>query len=225
MTTDPYPTNKSCPAACIFHERAQEYDSWYDNNPLFLTELNALKSISTDLPAPRMEIGTGPGRFAEHLQVSFGIDPAYAALQRAGKRDIMGIVGVGENLPLQEDRFGTLYLLFTLCFLKDPGRVLKECHRVLQSHGRLVIGMIPANSELGNTLIAKRKKGNPFYTHARFYTVAETMSILENTGFTLLESRSVQLSSNDTDTAQTSRPGMDEQAGFCILVSAKEKIS
>ncbi len=210
----------------VFQERAEEYNSWYDNSLLFTIEAKAFKHIATSLPQPRIEIGSGPGRFAEQLDVSLGIDPAPAALQHGMKRGIIGIAGVGEQLPLRPKSAGTLYLLFTLCFLAQPKSVLRQCLQVLKSDGRLVIGQVPLSSPWGQHLEQKKNQGNPYYRHARFYTAAETLRMLDETGFTLLESYSTLLqlpgSVKHTETAQ---PGMNEQAGFCILVAGKKEKS
>ena len=86
-------------AAHVFQERAAEYDSWYEDSLLFATELAALQQIASPLPGPKLEIGAGPGRFAEPLGVSVGIDPAPAALQRGLKRGIICVAAIGEQLP------------------------------------------------------------------------------------------------------------------------------
>ena len=39
-------------AARVFQERADEYDSWYEDSLLFTTELSALQQIATPLPDP-----------------------------------------------------------------------------------------------------------------------------------------------------------------------------
>ncbi|HHD63709.1 MAG TPA: class I SAM-dependent methyltransferase [Desulfobulbaceae bacterium] len=116
-------------ASRVFNDRAQEYDNWFDDSPLFTLELAALQELTTELPFPRLELGVGPGRFARHLNINIGIDPAPAALRIAAKRGIMGIAGIGEQLPLKTESIGTICMFFTLCFLTDPLTVLRECRR------------------------------------------------------------------------------------------------
>ena len=208
--------------ARVFQERADEYDSWYDDSPLFATELAALQQVAEDLPQPGIEIGAGPGRFAEQLGIGIGIDPAPAALQRGLKRGIMGIVGIGEQLPVLSETAGTVFLLFTLCFLEDPGRVFRECRRVLKTDGRLVIGMVPGNSSWGRYLEQKKHKGNPYYRYANFQTIASTLALLEQTGFSLLRSCSTLLQSPEGSISlEAPQPGSNEQAGFCVLLARK----
>lgn len=211
-------------AARVFQERADEYDSWYEDSLLFATELSALQQIAQPLPDPKIEIGAGPGRFAEQLGVTTGIDPAPAALQRALKRGIMGVAGIAEQLPIKSETAGTLFMLFTLCFLVDPEQVLNECNRVLKKNGRLVIGQVPVLSAWGQQLENKKKSGNLYYRHARFYTIAATLKMLKQANFTLLESYSTLLQPPDSiEKAETAQQGINEQAGFCILVAEKQE--
>jgi len=208
--------------ASVFQERADEYDSWYKDSLLFRIELSALQQIATPLPNPKVEIGAGPGRFAEQLEVTTGIDPAPAALQRALKRGIMCVVGIGEQLPISPEKAGTLFMLFTLCFLVDPCRVLDECNRALKKDGRLVIGHVPALSSWGQHLENKKNNKDPYYRHARFYTIADTLTMLKLTNFTLLESYSTLLQPPcNIERLETAQPGINEQAGFCVLVAEK----
>ena len=209
-------------AARVFQERAAEYDSWYEDSPLFATELAALQQVTADLPEPRIEIGAGPGRFAEQLGITVGIDPAPAALERGMKRGIMGVVGIGEQLPIRSESTGTVFLLFTLCFLENPSPVFQECRRVLIPEGRLVIGMVPGDSSWGRHLELKKHKGNPYYRYADFQTIASTLALLDTAGFSLCDSYSTLLQSpGGTISLEAPQPGSNEQAGFCVLLAKK----
>lgn len=210
--------------AAVFHERAKEYDSWYDDSPLFAIELSALKKAAKAAPYPRIEIGIGPGRFASQLGVTIGIDPALAALQLAHQKGIMSIAGIGEQLPLHRESAGTVFLLFTLCFLKETTAIFSECHRVLQKEGRLIIGVIPKESRWGIMLANKKKAGHPFYKYAQFRPLKDTINLLAGSGFTVTDSYSTLLQS-PTDLHDHEKPqnGYREEAGFVILVAEKKE--
>ncbi len=209
--------------ARTFNDRAEEYDRWFADSLLFDIELAALRAIKTELPRPRLEIGVGPGRFAVALNVGFGIDPAAALLQLAGSRGIMGINAIGEQLPLRSEAVGTIFLLFTFCFLADPAVVLRECSRVMKPGGRLVLGIIPQGSSWGVRLGKQGRAGHPYYRHARFRTIAETAALLAAHGFSLLESWSTLLQEPERQVIpEHPQAGTDEQAGFCVLVASRQ---
>ena len=213
-------------AANPFDTGCSEYDGWFESNPLFRIELAALRAVKTGLPHPFLEIGVGPGRFARELQVDFGIDPAVSPLQLARSRSIMGIRGIGEQLPVCSGCLGTVFILFTLCFLADPSLVLRECYRTLQQKGRLVIGLVPASSEWGKMIIRKKEENHPFYHAAHLRSIAEVKSMLAASGFSILESWSTLFQAPvDPPTIENPRPGHDEQAGFCVLVMTKKEAS
>lgn len=145
-------------AAHVFQERAAEYDNWYEDSLLFETELAALQQIASPLPVPKLEIGSGPGRFAEQLGVTVGIDPAPAALHRGLKRGIIGVAAIGEQLPLKSEATGTLFLLFTLCFLSDPKQVLKNAGGYSKVTGAWLSDKFRP-SRIGDNSLKIRKKG------------------------------------------------------------------
>ena len=210
--------------AAVYQQQADEYDNWFNNSPLFATELLALQSLENNLSFPRFEIGSGPGRFAAHLKVEIGIDPAPAALQHGLARGIMGVAGIAEQLPLADNSAGTLFLLFTLCFLADPRSALKECYRVLRPDGNLVISHFQANSPWGEWLKKKQRTGNPFYQYAHFFTTKEVTNLLHEAGFTLTLSRSTlfQLPGKVT---RVEKPisGINECGGVAVLLVHKEE--
>lgn len=203
-----------------FNEGAERYDEWYANNPAFAIELAALRASFMKLPEPRLEIGVGPGRFALALQVEFGLDPAIAPLRLAARRNIMAINGLGEQLPVRSRAIGTVYLLFTLCFLPDPGKVLRECSRILLPGGRLIIGLIPAGSSWGKRVSDRGRKNDPYYRHARVRTVGDTVRLLADNGFCVLESWSTLFQAPARELQpEEPVPGVAEDAGFCVLIT------
>jgi ubiquinone/menaquinone biosynthesis C-methylase UbiE len=207
-----------------FDALSSEYDGWFDNNPIFRIELAALHAVREILPHPFMEIGVGPGRFARKLNIDIGIDPAISPLKLARSRSILGIRAIGEQLPIRSGSIGTVFILFTLCFLADPVAVLQECARIMQRDGRLVIGMIPGLSGWGQVLAGKKKENNPFYRHAQLRSIAEVCAMLSGTGFSIIESWSTLFQSPDGALADESpRQGHEEHAGFCVLVMTKEE--
>lgn len=207
-------------AAGVFDERAAEYDGWFENSLLFAIERAALQELTTPLLDPKLEIGVGPGRFAEALGVAFGIDPALAPLAFAGKRGVRVSQAVGEALPYAGQSMQTVLLLFTFCFLADPRPVLWECRRVLKPGGHLVLGLIVAASPWGRMLQQKKEAGHPFYQQARFYAPDEVEQYLTECGFVVAERRSSLIQPPEALwEMEHSQAGLVSQAGFAVLVA------
>ena len=208
--------------SAVFDQRADEYDSWFDDSLLFAIELDALTSLATPLAAPKLEIGVGPGRFAAALGANFGLDPALAPLHLAASRGIVPAQAIGEELPIMAGSTGTVFLLFTLCFVAEPLRVLRECGRILRPGGNLVAGIIPAQSPWGLHLAAKGKAGNPYYRHARFRDPETVQTWLDASGFAIRECRSSLRQPPEALAAfEPSQPGITPEAGFVVIVAGK----
>lgn len=170
----------------IFDQYADRYDTWFERMPgqeIFRLELAGLKRALKGAPRPWLEVGVGTGRFAKKLAVDEGVDPAAAVLEHAKKRGIKVTQAPAEALPFPDASFGTLLLIITLCFLDKPEVGLSECYRVLCDDGRLILGMIPADSPWGRYYLKRKEAGHIFYSQATFYTVTEASSMLESQGF------------------------------------------
>jgi len=211
----------------VFDERAEEYDTWFDNSLLFAIEQAAIQSLNIGLSQPALEVGVGPGRFAEALQIPLGIDPAMAPLYLAKKRGLSTCQAKAEELPFATSSLGAIYLLFTLCFLHSPDHFLEECVRVLRPEAPLIIGLVPADSSWGLLLRRKKEHGHPFYQGARFWTLAQVQQLLTRHGFQILQSTSTLYQTPEKLVAlEKARPGMDEEAGFVVMVARhREKLA
>jgi ubiquinone/menaquinone biosynthesis C-methylase UbiE len=209
--------------SAVFHTRAKEYDSWFDDSLLFDIETAAICSLAIPVKSPSLEIGVGPGRFAKTFGSTIGIDPALAPLQFAKSRNIAVCQAVGEALPFTGNSIARVSLFFTLCFVQDPAAVLRESYRVLKDRAHLVLGFVPATSQWGKKLLQKKEDGHPFYEHARFLSVEEIETLLAEQNFCLSASVSTlyQAPGNVTQ-MEAPRPGMDEGAGFVVVSATKD---
>lgn len=177
----------------VFDAQATAYDAWYETpfgRAAFAEEVDALRPLLVDLPHLRVEMGVGTGRFAAALGVEVGVDPARAALTLARARGVLVVQGVGEALPFREHAFGAVLLSFTLCFLAEPVRALREARRALRPDGALVLGFVPAEGPWGRHYQALAVRGHPFYARARFFTRAEVAALLAEAGFAIVHRRS-----------------------------------
>ncbi|MDE3083138.1 MAG: class I SAM-dependent methyltransferase [Acidobacteriota bacterium] len=165
---------------------------------------------------PRLEVGVGSGRFAAALGVEFGIDPAPGALALAARRGVRVVVGRAEELPFATACFSAVLVVMTLCFVDSPERALLEIRRVLAPGGRIVLGTVARESELGTRYASLAAEGHPFYSRARFLRLADQVALLEGAGFELVAARSALVA--DVGPADPPyRPGVVPGAGFVAL--------
>lgn len=164
----------------IFDKHYKRYDVWHDKHKFaYLSELRAIRKV---LPkkGKGLEIGVGTGRFAAPLGIKFGIDPSEHMIKLAGQRGVDTRLGIGESLPVGDDIFDYVAIIITICFVKEPKKVLKEARRALKKKGKIIIGIINKDSFLGEFY---QKKKSVFYKEANFFNVREITDLLKNTGF------------------------------------------
>ncbi len=180
-------------AGRIFDRLAERYDSWYDRNPdLFEAEVKTVHPPSS----PSLEIGCGSGRFMQWLGIDVGVDVSASMLEIARRRGSEVALADGSSLPFRSEAFSSIYLIFTLCFLDEPERVLKEAWRVLRLDGFLVTCIVPLDSGLGKEYFSKN---SPFYRVARLYREEEVRKMLESSGFEVTEVRKTTLKHSEND--------------------------
>ncbi|MBL7130983.1 MAG: class I SAM-dependent methyltransferase [Candidatus Omnitrophica bacterium] len=164
----------------IFDRYYKKYDAWYDRNKFaYLSELKAIRKV---LPkrGEGLEIGVGTGKFAAPLKITIGIDPSKNMIDIAQKRGVDAHLGTGERLPFRNAVFDYVAIIITICFVKDPQKVLKESRRVLKKNGKIIVGIIDKDNFLGKYY---QKKKSIFYKQAKFFNVKEVRNLLNNAGF------------------------------------------
>ncbi len=162
----------------VFDMYPERYDSWYDEHAeLFEIELEVIRHPDP----PSIEVGVGTGRFCERLQIDVGIDISSGVL-RIARRRCEVVKAHASFLPFRDRVFSTAYLIFTLCFLKDPFAALREIGRVLKQDGKLIVCIVPRDSGLGKLYSSK---DSPFYRVATLYTEREVESLLRRAKFSI----------------------------------------
>jgi ubiquinone/menaquinone biosynthesis C-methylase UbiE len=213
--------NRRMESESVFDKLTNQYDAWYDSaegRPLYESELRCLRPLVEASPGPILEIGVGTGRFAMHFPGVTGLDPSLNALKMAEKRGVKTVHGYGENLPFEDETFGCILIIVTLCFVENPIDVLRETKRVLRKGGSIIIGLVPKDSPWGAFYEEKKRAGHPFYSDARFYTFKEIENMLQTAGLKISRIRSTLLQRPD-DSRRIEEPveGNISGAGFLCM--------
>jgi SAM-dependent methyltransferase len=208
-----------------FDELAKEYDAWFDleGKLIFFIEAQAFRSLLSFLPKPWLEIGVGSGRFAQALGIETGIDTSPKLVRIARKRGINAFVSHGERRLFDEESFGTVFLIVTLCFLDSPVEVLKEAKRILVLGGKIVLGLVLKESPWGQFYQQKKDRGHRFYRYATFYSYDEVSKLLVKAGFVTERVISTLFQSPErVRRIEEPKEGHFPDAGFTIIVADKQ---
>lgn len=173
-------------AVTVFDEHAQEYDRWFDENVrLYQNEVDAVRRFIPRI-GDGIEIGVGTGRFAIPCGIRIGINPSASMTRIAKHRGMTVCRALGERLPFRNDQFDFVLLVTVICFVDNPSTLLREACRVLKPSGRIIIGFIDRNSNLGR-LYESHKDSDKFYRHARFNSVEQVVDCARQARFATLE--------------------------------------
>lgn len=208
-----------------FDAHADRYDQWFESprgRAIFALEAAALRELLGPKKGRWLEVGVGSGRFAVALGVEEGVDPSPAALAYAARRGVRTRLGRAEALPWPEAVFDGALMVVTICFVEDPSKALAECRRVLRPGGRLLTGLVPADSPWGRLYAQKARQGHLFYTPAKFYTCEQVARLAEAEGLAFRDARSALLAPPEAPEIDPSlRAGVVPGAGFVAMEFVK----
>ncbi|MBN1337389.1 MAG: class I SAM-dependent methyltransferase [Deltaproteobacteria bacterium] len=171
------------PRISAFEEHTEAYDAWFERHrDLYEAELCAVRALLPPRGAEILEVGVGSGRFAVPLGIRVGVEPSGRMADRARSLGIEVHEGVAEALPFHDGCFDAVLLVTTICFVDDVAAALQEARRVLKPGGRLVVGFVDRDSELGRRYEENRERSR-FYREATFFSPAELVTLLEAAGF------------------------------------------
>jgi len=203
----------------VFDKYYKKYDAWYDKHTFaFLSELKAIRKV---LPRNKkgLEIGVGTGRFASRLKIQYGVDPAENMLKIAKKRGIDVYRTRGERLPFDNSTLDYIAIIITLCFVKNPIKVLIEAKRILKRGGKVIIGIIDKDSFLGKIY---QEKKSLFYKQAHFFGVKEVANLLKMSGFGRISYyQTISKIPDKMNSVERPKKGFG-QGGF-VVISGKKK--
>jgi len=210
-----------------FDPLALKYDLWYEGpfgRSAFELEVGCLRELGERFNNS-LEVGVGTGRFAGALGVEFGVDPSVEMLRFAKERGIRCVQGVGESLPFKEGVFDRVLVVVSICFVKDPARVMEECRRVLKKEGYLLLGLILRESKWADFYIQKAREGHPIYRHATFYSFEQVKSMLKGAGFRIDKVLSTLIEEPQDEKPVSNRcvvEGFDPISGFTCIRATLE---
>lgn len=208
-----------------FDELVTPYDAWFeseDGRIVFEREVGCLLEVMSPLTGRWLEVGVGTGRFAAALGVTDGVDPSERMRALAERRGVRTVDATSECLPYRDRSFDGALMTTTLCFLANPARALQECYRVLKDSGRLVVGLIPANSPWGKLYTRKAAEGHPIYAAATFHTTEAVICLGSAARFKLREACSCLLAPPESlGNAEQRQKGIVPDAGFVAMAFAK----
>jgi ubiquinone/menaquinone biosynthesis C-methylase UbiE len=201
-----------------FNIYTEEYEKWFkENENTFQSELLAIRQV-VPIGKKGIEIGIGSGIFAEQLDIKFGIDPSEKMLDLARKRNLNVVNGFAENLPFPDESFDFAAFITSICFIKNPDKVIKEAYRILRKEGEIIIAFIDKHSKLGQ-ILDKEKDSSKFYSVASFCSVSEIIKIIENNEFKVSEIIQTLI---DIDVRLVEQPLEGFGKGSFVVIKAKK---
>ena len=166
----------------VFNKNTLEYDQWFHKHSfVYQSEILAIRQA---IPKNKtgIEIGAGTGRFAEPLNINFGVEPSENMARVAEQRGITVYRAYAENLPIDNATFDFALMVTTVCFLSDIPKAFSEVHRILKPQGEIILAIIDKNSALGKKY-EREKSSNKFYQDAHFHSTEELTELLRQAGF------------------------------------------
>lgn len=204
-----------------FISGADEYEEWFKiNDKLLASELAAIREL---LPAFRqgIEIGVGTGIFAARLGIKDGVEPSEAMAQEAREKDIKVFKGVAEDLPVKDGSYQLALMVTVECFLDDVRKAFSEVWRILDASGIFIIAFIDKATPLGQ-IYDENKHLDRNYQHAHFQTADEIESLLNASGFEVIDTRQTVFSLENIH--QEIKPGVGEGV-FAVMKARKLGLS
>ncbi len=207
-----------------FESQAWLYDAWYDANVnAFESEVLAIEAV---LPPAGVwaEVGVGTGRFAARFGIPLGIEPSEAMGALACRRGIRVLRARAEELPLESESLDAVFFVTTLCFVSDLHAALIEACRVLRPGGHCVLGLLPADSPLGE-LIHANPSGDVFFRHATLRTRDDVLRAIDVAGLVVEKAACTLIGPPDAFNLAVQQPIPGHGCGSFVVLRARKRMT
>ena len=137
--------------------------------------------------------------------------------------DIQMVLTAEEQLPSSNGIFGRILITLTPCFVIYPANVQREVRKVVYPGSRLNT----QGRSLAKLYTSREKTGHPLYKQARLFSREEVESLLELSGFDILDYRSTlfQLPRQNVYHHEYSSPDYPKSADFVAIGNRKQETS
>ncbi len=163
---------------------ANTYDSYYDTpigRAIDRIEKEVIENYLKLVSGSKvLELGCGTGHWSEFLsEMGFHVtatDISEAMLSLATRKKIERVSfqqADASNLPFDNESFETIVSITMLEFTGNIPKVMDEIYRVLKPGGRLILGCLNVNSEIGKT-----KNNDETFRNAHFFSKVELKNSL-----------------------------------------------
>jgi len=176
----------------------KQFDWWAKNQNLFLFWFSFLnkqiaKIVNPKVNSSLLDVGCGWGLLLTHLSASgrnlklYGIDisPLMVSTAKSAFKNVKNVEileGSADNLPYEDNMFDYVTCILSFHHHPDSLKSLKEMHRVLKPHGKLIL-LDQCNNGLLRKLLLKIVDLFFQEKDTHIYAKEEMLEMFSRTGF------------------------------------------
>jgi SAM-dependent methyltransferase len=164
--------------------RASPTTEWYVNLPGYEGALTSFQLILPFLAScATLDLGCGQGTYLSQFdRRSVGVEVSRPNLEACRQRGLHVLAAdLNVPLPFSDHSFPAVFCSHVMEHVDAPVNLLRECHRILQNNGLLVLGL-PIENNLPNHL-----RGEHYFRshpgHLYSFTLDNVTALLEKTGY------------------------------------------